>query len=225
MSKRDLLAAVGISARQWRAWQRAGLFTPERGPRTRKFTAGDRARLQLLKQLGVGLGLPLERIAPLLRDVPAFDTPPREGPYLNVQTASLVGPLEAGQVLLRLVAGSASPERLADWMQTLALHYFTLLQQLYPTPTTYEAKRDDLLARLRQMDLVARAQEPPPAVAADTDATTGRRRPPFRPSLRDDPAPDAAQLQELVTQRQHRLTPRQHRRHDLAADAGQPGAG
>jgi DNA-binding transcriptional MerR regulator len=201
----DTLEDVGITPKQLRTWREAGLFKAELGPNTRKFTAADITDLRLLKRLIVGLGLPIQTVQQLADGLPSPYTIPLGFTYLNVKTGKLVRPRTALQEMTDLYASDASLGKLEDWLLTLTLRYFEQIKSAYRSPKVYEAKRDELLERLRRMDLAARAEDPEEDFEEDDDGNPVRVPPRFIPSVAGDPDPTHDLLQKLAGERERRL--------------------
>lgn len=203
--REDTLEDAGITPKQLRTWREAGLFTAELGPNTRKFTETDIATLKLLKQLIVRLGLPIQTVQQLVQDLPAPYTIPLGFTYLNVRTGTLERPRTALQAMTNLYASNASFDKLEDWLLTLALQCFEHIKSTYRSPKVYEAKRDELLERIRRMDLAARAEDPEDALDEDAEGNPVWRAPQFLPSIDGDPEPSTEFIEQLARERSRRL--------------------
>ncbi len=201
----DTLEDVDITPKQLRTWREAGLFTAELGPNTRKFTETDIATLKLLKQLIVRLGLPIQSVQQMMQGLPSSNTTPLGFTYLNVRTGKLVQPRTALQEMTNLYASNASLDKLEDWLLTLALQCFELIKSTYPLAKVYEAKREELLERLRRMDLATRAEDPEDAYDEDEDGRPVGRAAQFWPSTAGDPEPTYELMKQLVWDRSKRL--------------------
>ena len=204
----DTLEDAGITAKQLRTWREAGLFTAELGPNTRKFTEMDIANLKFLKQLIVGLGLRIETVQHMLQGEPSpYAKTPLAFTYLNVQTGKLVRQQTALFELARLYAGTENLAKVEEWLLTLALRCFEQFKQAYPSPKVYEAKRDELLERLRRVDLAARAQDSEEDYEEDAEGNmiAVTEPPQFVPNLSGDPEPTPDLVQKLARERDRRL--------------------
>src|SRR5688572_9483917 len=60
VNRQEMLESVGITTKILRTWSEAGIFVPDLGPGTRRFTARDVARLRFLNHLRGELGLSTE---------------------------------------------------------------------------------------------------------------------------------------------------------------------
>jgi DNA-binding transcriptional MerR regulator len=201
----DTLEDAGITPKQLRTWREVGLFTAELGLNTRKFTKTDIANLKLLKRLIVDLGLPIQTVQQLVEGLPSPYTVPLGFTYLNVKTGKLVQPPTALREMMSLYASTKSLDKLEDWLLTLALRYFEQTKRAYPSSKVYEAKREELLDRLRRMDLAARALDPDDAWEEDEDGNPVGIAPQFIPSVGEDPTPAPDLLLGLVRERDRRL--------------------
>ena len=95
--------------------------------------------------------------------------------------------------------------RLEDWLLTLALQCFEHIKSTYRSPKVYEAKRDDLLERIRRMDLAARAEDPEDALDEDAEGNPVWRAPQFLPSIDGDPESSTEFIEQLGRERSRRL--------------------
>ncbi len=201
----DALEDAGITPKQLRTWREAGLFTAELGPNTRKFTEKDIRTLRFLKRLIVGLGLPIQTVQQLTRqDLPSPYTIPLAFTYLNVKTGRLVRPRTALQEMMELYAATQNLALLEEWLLTVALRCFEEIGRTHRSPKVYEAKRDELLERVRRMDLVARAQNPEDDYDVDEEGNVVAVPPRFVPGVPGDPDPTFSLLQQLAEERSRR---------------------
>jgi DNA-binding transcriptional MerR regulator len=203
----DTLEDAGITAKQLRTWREAGLFAAELGPNKRKFTETDIEKLKFLKQLIVGLGLPIATVQQLVQDLPSQRSIPAGFRYLDVKSGKLVRPSTALRELIGIYANSEDFEKLEVWLLTLAARCFEQIKWAYPSAKVYEARRDELLDRLRRADLVARAEAPEDDFDEDEDGTVVviEKPPRFVPSLSGDPDPAPDLMEQLVRERYGRL--------------------
>ena len=197
------LEDVGITARQLNYWRKHGLFKPEMDDNPRYFTETDIDQLKFLRRLIVEIRLPVETVGHMLEEVrgrkhamsPYFT-------YLNIASGKLVLPKDAFAEMFAFYAGHAPTDKLEDWLLTLALVRFRQIQQSDGTPRAYQAKRDELLDRIKRMDLLARAEDEvwDPDIEELGD-------PILRPLLSDDDEFSTEALNGFAGQRRRRLQP------------------
>lgn len=162
----DTIADVGISQRQLGYWRKQGLFKPELGSKTKYFTEADTDHLRFLKDLIVGLGLPISTVQELIATASyfydensIFSMPPTSQTFIDVRRAELVYPPDALNKLIAEDLGAAQAWKLRGLLKTILV--LVLRREASANRDVYEAhlktihdlvEHADLLARIRQND-------------------------------------------------------------------------
>ena len=200
--KKDALEDVGITARQESHWRRSGLYEPEIGEG--RFTEIDIKILNFLRYLITsedrkgrkGLGLSVETVKQLLDKRPTHTVHNADGETCEVPVpiAWLADPLNQDyharhidyvarelvtfeQVFYQFLSRVWARDLFTvDAILMLTFAHLERLNSL--EPKVYEAHRESLFDRIREMDLIVRAR-------ADEEAQFFG----YVPALRDDPSP------------------------------------
>jgi DNA-binding transcriptional MerR regulator len=193
----DTIEDVGITRRQLSYWQKQGIFEPELGSSSKKFTLEDTDRLRFLKNLIENLGLPIGTVRRLVASATEgydqgdlFSPTPNSRTFIDVKTTRLVyGPDAMAELVsdALITAKRWQLERLLDSTLLLALQS---AWSRSPNRDVYEAHVKSVHDRIERIDLVSRLRQ-------DIDGRAG-----FWPTRDSDPALTAELIANLIEEKQ-----------------------
>lgn len=190
----------GVSERQLRYWRSKGLFVPELGRGTKFFTGSDIQQLRLLKKLIVDLNLSIETVQRLVQSV---EYPwPRFASYLNfldLTTMHLVPTSDAFTgALANLLRSNISQQGLERYVSRMMLVAFLRMKRRHSGAGVYQVQRDELLEKIKAMDVMARAEEIERYDKLGDFYNAGWQ---LNPQLPNDPQMSQVEIEELVSKR------------------------
>ncbi len=178
----DTLDDVEISARQLTYWRKEGLFSPELGERTRRYTQDDIDQLKTLKRLIVDLKLPVEAVRGIharMEEEGFRRDDPTNFPFLSLRTGHLVLPSELQTTILNNL----------KWPHSTNLAIALIFRRLHGMAKAnnaryYEGVVKDLLERIQDLEPAARVTR-----------VDGRWQ--LRPQLEHDPQLSEEEFEDL----------------------------
>jgi DNA-binding transcriptional MerR regulator len=202
--------AVGISPKQLRTWQEQGLFSPELGKGSQRFTESDVERLKFLARLVLELGLPTPTIKDLyarfyhgpvsreeqrqyekkgLTQLPS--APAKVFTFLDLQAKRLCSYGQAFLAIRDAMARSPGNAFQQNFVESRLMTLMAIRASMIRTgnPGVYKAELDALIDRLRSAALAARVERVTPW---DDDTTLK-----LATQLPDDPELTQEELRDL----------------------------
>lgn len=203
--KKEALLDAGVTPKQYRHWREHGLFTPEKGKGSRYLTERDIQHLRFLRRLIVDFGLPITVVDQLLDRWNETDRDWGSSTgyrFLDLDRGELLsryGVVDRALNDLKAEFSSGTHiDQWREWLMTLATVLFAQLAWDHRrNAAVYEAARDEVLVRLKDMDFVARVER--------TTYDTGYPAYRLSPSLPSDPGPHDVDWAELYEENERRL--------------------
>ncbi len=208
----EVRQAVGITPKQLRSWQEAGIFTPELGKGSQRFTEYDVERLKFLKLLILDLGLPVstaqqlltpfvepvislaERSRKIRQGLRYFPRKPLNSPFfLLLNEKRLLQYDQAFDVLRDWIRDANLTEDGKDLVETWLLALVGIRVRYFnkKSSSTYQSELDALVEKIRRADMAARVE------VHDNPNVEERCEWVLAPRLRDDPDPPQEELGRL----------------------------
>jgi DNA-binding transcriptional MerR regulator len=211
VQREEAREAVGITPKQLRIWQEEGLFIPELGKGSQRFTEADVQRLTFLRRLILELGLPVSTVKELYAsfyqgsvswpDQRAYEeqgmtalpaAPENYFQFLDLRAKKLINFssafLSMRDALVRDAKYPSVKEFTEEKLKILMAIRASQIQSI--TPTIYLAELEALLERLREVALAARVQA---EIPWEHDENSWF----IHPSMPDDPDLSQDELEKL----------------------------
>ena len=192
-------AALGITPKQQRNWQSAGLFIPEFGKGAKRFTQRDVEHLRFLKRLILEFGIAIPTVKSLYDSYhwKFPDNPRRTFFFLDLRQPRLLDLDDAMGAIMEQISVLPSIDKQIDFINesvaTLSVALFTYLARKNRGSGSYKVSRDEIIEKIREMDYVSRISN-----NSDGDLV-------LEPKLNDDPEMDQERLEKLRLEQIRRI--------------------